>query len=170
MFAGPPMRQTLTLIDAAVALALLAATPAAAQQEQELPSEWTLCLNAGNVYPPDIVADGCTAVISSRDHNPRELAVAFTNRGLAYRAQGDFDRAIADYDAAIKLDPGYAVAFNNRGAARRDQGEYDRAIADYTEALRFDPRNAAIFTNRGAAYGDKGDFNRAIADYDEALR
>src|SRR5215468_11441215 len=145
------MGQTLTPISAAVAASLLAATPAASQQQQELPSEWTLCINEGNVYPPDIAADGCSAVIRSANRSPRELAVAFTNRGLAYRALGDIERALADYDSAIKLDPGYAIAFNNRGAARRDRGEYDRAITDYSEAIRIDPRNAVVLTNRGAA-------------------
>src|SRR6267378_5789854 len=107
------MGQTLTPIGVAIAASLLAAAPAASQQE--LPSEWTLCINEGNVYPLDIAADGCTAVIRSGKRRPRELAVAFTNRGLAYRALGDFDRAFADYDSAIKLDPSYSLAFNNRG-------------------------------------------------------
>ncbi len=86
---------TLTPVCVAIAASLLAAAPAASQQE--LPSEWTLCINEGNVYPPDIAADGCTAVIRSGDRKPRELAVAFTNRGLSYRAQGDLDRALSDY-------------------------------------------------------------------------
>ena len=48
--------------------------------------------------------------------DPR-YAIAFHNRGLAYRAKGDLVRAIADYDEAIRLDPKYALAFNNRGIA-----------------------------------------------------
>src|SRR5215475_11653723 len=113
------MRQILIPICTVIAaFTLPVATPA--QSEQELPSEWVLCINEGKVYPPDIAADGCTAVIRSGKRVPRELAVAFTNRGLAYRALGDFERALADYDSAIKLDPSYAAAFNNRGAARRD--------------------------------------------------
>ena len=47
--------------------------------------------------------------------------------------------AMADYDAAIKLDPEYPLAFNNRGAAFRDRGDYDRAIADYSEAIKLAP-------------------------------
>src|SRR5215471_2471075 len=156
------MRQTVIPICAAIAA--LSPPLATAASQQELPSEWTLCINEGKVYPPDIAADGCTAVIQSGNRMPRELAVAFTNRGLAYRTLGDFGRALADYDSAIKLDPSYAPAFNNRGAARRDKGEYDAAIADYTEAIHIDPGNAVVLTNRGAAWRDKGDLDRAIAD------
>jgi hypothetical protein len=107
------MGQTLTPILVAIASSLLTATTAAAQQE--LPSEWTLCINEGNVYPPDIAADGCTAVIRSGGRQPRELAVAFTNRGLAYRAQGDLDRAISDYDSIMRLRSTIAA---RRGATR----------------------------------------------------
>ena len=31
--------------------------------------------------------------------------LAFYNRGFTYQNKGDVDRAIADYDQAIKLDP-----------------------------------------------------------------
>src|SRR6266436_9854717 len=94
-----PMGHTLILISAAIAASLLAATPAASQQEREVPSEWRLCINEGNLYPPDIAADGCTAVIRSGNREPRELAVAFAHRGSAYRARGDLDGALSDYDS-----------------------------------------------------------------------
>jgi len=55
--------------------------------------------------------------------------------------RGDNDRAIADFDAALKLDPKDAVAFNNRGFAYRHKGDADRAIADFGEAIRL---NATI--------------------------
>src|SRR5580704_9906835 len=94
-------------ICAAIAAAFLfGAAPASAQAE--LPSEWLLCSNEGSSYPPEIVIDGCTAVVRSGDRMPRERAVAYTNRGLAYRRLGNFERAFADYDAAIGLDPSYA--------------------------------------------------------------
>jgi len=97
------MRQTLTPMCATIATFLAAATPAASQQEQDLPPEWTLCINEGKAYPPDIAADGCTAVIRSGNRMPRELAVAFTNRGLAYRALGDFDRALAMIEESVEM-------------------------------------------------------------------
>jgi tetratricopeptide (TPR) repeat protein len=98
-----------------------------------------------------------------------KLAAAFTNRGNAYRAKGDNDRAIAHYSEVI-LDPKFAIAFNNRGNAYRAKGDYDRAIADYDEAIRLDPKVAGAFTNRSLAYFAKGDHDRAIADYSEAIQ
>jgi tetratricopeptide (TPR) repeat protein len=162
------MRQVPSLTGAAVALLITVAHVAA--QERELPSEWLLCLNEAKAYTPDIVVSGCNAVIRLRDQTPREYAIAFNNRGLAYRSLDDTARAFADYGAAIERDPNYTSAFSNRGTAYVDIGDFDHAIADYSEALRIGPKSAVILTNRGIAQHDKGDLDRAIADYDEAIR
>ena len=42
----------------------------------------------------------------------------------------DYDRAIADYDAALSLDPKFQRAYNNRGAAWRGKGDRTRALQD----------------------------------------
>src|SRR6266403_339236 len=55
--------------------------------------------------------------------------------------KGDNDRAIADYNEAIRLDPKHARAFHHRGYAYSDKGDNDRAIADYNEAIRLNPKS-----------------------------
>jgi lipoprotein NlpI len=96
--------------------------------------------------------------------------MAFNNRGYAYSDKGDNDRAIADYDEAIRIDPKDANAFYNRGIAWLEKDNPDRAVADYNEAIRIDPTFARGFVGRGAAYSAKGNNDRAVADYDEAIR
>jgi tetratricopeptide (TPR) repeat protein len=96
--------------------------------------------------------------------------MAFDNRGNAYHDKGDNDRAIADYDEAIRLDPKRAKAFKNRGCAYLEKGDNGRAIADYSEAILIDPKDVDAFNYRGNAYSDQGDNDRAIADYNEAIR
>jgi tetratricopeptide (TPR) repeat protein len=66
---------------------------------------------------------------------PQNLAIAFNNRGNAYLDKRDYDRAIKDYDEAIRLDPNDDLYFGNRGDAFRITGQYERAIADYRKAL-----------------------------------
>ena len=56
--------------------------------------------------------------------------------------KGDYDKAIANYNEAIRLDPKLARAFNNRGFAYYGKREYDKAIADCSEAIRLDPKIA----------------------------
>jgi tetratricopeptide (TPR) repeat protein len=81
-----------------------------------------------------------------------------------------YDRAIADYTQAIRLDPNEAGGYNQRGTAYAQKGDYDRAIADYTQAIRIVPNFSYAYSNRGAAYYGKGDSDRAIADYAQAIR
>src|SRR5580698_9431232 len=54
---------------------------------------------------------GCTEAIKSGKFSEQELAPVYRNRGNAYYFTKDYDRAIADYTAAIKLDPSFAHAF-----------------------------------------------------------
>ena len=100
--------------------------------------------------------------------NPENPAL-FINRALLWAEKGELDLAIADYDSAIRLDPGSATAFNNRGTLWRRKKDLDRANADFSEAIELDPLYAAAYNNRGITWRSK-DLDRAIADYSEAVR
>ena len=83
----------------------------------------------------------------------------------------ELDTAIADYNEAIRLNPGSAgVAHQGRGRAWRDKKEYDKAIADCNEAIRLDPGHARAYYTRGVVWSDKKEYDKAIADYNEAIR
>tara|TARA_Y100001936_G_scaffold254154_1_gene325882 strand:- start:16423 stop:16827 length:405 start_codon:yes stop_codon:yes gene_type:complete len=80
------------------------------------------------------------------------------------------NRAIQDYDKAIKLNPKYADAYNNRGVAYSDKGQVNRATHDLNMAIELNPKSAATYYNRGIAYRKKGELNRAIQDLYGAAR
>jgi tetratricopeptide (TPR) repeat protein len=111
----------------------------------------------------------CDRVIASGDIGARGRAVAYSYRGRAWLKIREYDRAIADFDASIRLDPASAWTFNNRGSAWYFKGDPDRAIADFDEAIQRDPAYALAYHNRGEVRKDKGDFNGAIADYGTAI-
>jgi lipoprotein NlpI len=83
---------------------------------------------------------------------------------MAYTSSGELDRAIAEYDEAIRLDPNLAFAYNNRGVTYGAQGKFDRAVADYTETIRLDPKLAIAYSSRGIAYLYSGAPAEALAD------
>jgi F-type H+-transporting ATPase subunit b len=114
---------------------------------------------------------GCTDVIArGGQETKRNQITAYINRGGAYRAKGDFARALADLDKAVQLDPRAALALMERASIYFAKGDLDRAIADYNEAIAARPKSAAAFYGRGEAYRAKNDLDHAIADYDRALQ
>ena len=48
----------------------------------------------------------------------------------------NFDKAIANFAEAIRIDPKSAKAYSGRGCAYANRGDFNEAIADYTEAIR----------------------------------
>jgi tetratricopeptide (TPR) repeat protein len=99
-----------------------------------------------------------------------ELAVAYRDRGIYSAAQGEYDRAIADYGSAIALDPEDAVAHHKRGLAYAAQGRHALAIEDYDEAIRLDPGDADTHVNRAVSCAKMGMRERAIEGFTEAIR
>ncbi len=91
-------------------------------------------------------------------------------RALVWFERGEFEKAIADCDAAIQLDPQSPLAFSNRSLVLNKMGQFDRALTDCNEALRLDPQLANAFKNRGVAWNGKRDCEKALADFAEAIR
>ena len=89
----------------------------------------------------------------------------YCDRGQAFLDKGEYDKAIADYTEAIKLDPKDAmacfVAYYNRGVAYGKKGDSEKAVADYTEAIRLDPYLVYAYVNRGLLYVQKGELDKA---------
>lgn len=100
---------------------------------------------------------------------PQFAHAALLGRGEAHHAKRDFQRAIADFDAAIAADPAKPDCYRYRGDTHRAAGDLDRAIADYSGAIERGDRNADTFRRRGNALADKDAFDAAFADFESAL-
>jgi len=127
------------------------------------------CSGKGNASAKQIIS-GCTMLIDSGRGNNKGLSEATYNRGNAYASIGELDRAIADYDQAIQLNPAMARAFDNRGLAYSEKDQFERAVADYDEAIRLNPNSAAAFHNRCWAQVALGHTRDALSDCNESLR
>ena len=99
-----------------------------------------------------------------------EPPAGYSLRGQAYRAKKDYDRAIADYSEAIKLEPGSAFRYSDRAGVYAERKDYDRAIADHSEAIKLDPKSAVMYSNRGNSHYERKNFDQAIADYSEGIK
>ncbi|MDP3859806.1 MAG: tetratricopeptide repeat protein [Stagnimonas sp.] len=100
--------------------------------------------------------------------NQSKLAVAFNQRGLAYRNKGELERAIHDFDEAIRLEPSTAEYYHNRGDVLVERGDYERAFEDYRLAIRLNPNVPEYYDSRGRPYERKGEQDKATAHFDKA--
>jgi tetratricopeptide (TPR) repeat protein len=89
---------------------------------------------------------------------------------IASMNAGNFDKAISDYNEAIRLDPNDFAVHWHRGIAYYHHADYEKAISDFTELIRLDPNRACGYYFRGTVYDKRGDFDRAINNYNNAIR
>ena len=81
----------------------------------------------------------------------RHDARFFYARGLLAYRFGDFSRALANYDAALRLDPTLERAYRDRSAVFALTSRYDRAAADLAQAERIRNAHASIKRHRDRA-------------------
>lgn len=113
--------------------------------------------------------DACTRVINSGRLKGGGLGRALQTRAEGYRSTQQHDKALADFDRAIELEPKVAQIYGNRAELHRVMRRHEKAIADATEAIRLDPSYNSFFTVRGLTYEAQGDLAHARADYNKAL-
>jgi tetratricopeptide (TPR) repeat protein len=82
-------------------------------------------------------------------------AVAYYNRGMAYYFENQYERAVMDYNQAIKLKPNFAEAYSSRGIIYAKKSAFDLAMADYTRAIKLKPDLAEAYVHRASATSKK---------------
>jgi len=134
----------------------------------------------------------------SEDRIP-QTAGTFLDRGIMFASRGEYQKAIADFTEAIRLNQDMSAAYELRAralyasisevsAVGNDFGiiatisykdvrlspeqklTYEQAIADYTQAIRLDPDNTKSYFERGNVYDRQGDYEKAIADFSQAIK
>lgn len=90
--------------------------------------------------------------------------------GNHLRGRGDWQGAVACYEAALCLRPDHADTHANLGVALAEVGRLDEAIACWRRALGLQPRCSAALVNLGVALTRQGRPDEARACLEEALR
>jgi len=89
-------------------------------------------------------------------------------RALELQQQGDMDGVIAEYRAALQLNPNNASEHHNLGVALSRKGDLDGAIAELKVAVRMEPDSAKAHYTLGAVLEKKGDLKSALEEYRRA--
>jgi tetratricopeptide (TPR) repeat protein len=89
-------------------------------------------------------------------------AALLQSRGLRDLVNNADKDAVAAFDAALTIDPGYASAYANRAVARFRTGDVGGAIADIEKALRLDPSLFPVFDTLSRIAEARGDWQAAL--------
>jgi tetratricopeptide (TPR) repeat protein len=99
----------------------------------------------------------------------------FHNRGTTFVSQGEYDRAIQNFERAIHLNPNdplnykaLALTYSHKGVNLDHAGDLDGAIREYREAIDLFPDSAQVHYKLCRALRDKGDFDAALQELQQA--
>ena len=107
-----------------------------------------------------LVLSGC--VTSRRD---RDVASEYYDLGNAYVELGKYDKAITEFQAALKIDPGFVKADYNLALAYAHAKRPDDAMAILKRLLTADPQNTQLHSALGWAYHLAGRDEDALSQY-----
>ncbi|MBN3035320.1 MAG: tetratricopeptide repeat protein [Bacteroidales bacterium] len=103
--------------------------------------------------------------------NRLDYSDIYSNRGAVRSKLNDPDGALADYNAAIEMNPELAEPYNNRGLIREIRmKDFQGALEDYSAAIRLNPSYSDAWHNRGMCYLGLGRLEEACADWNTAAR
>jgi len=110
-------------------------------EEDRAMDDYNAALTAQSDYAPAM--NGLGYLYLGRRMYDLAIVQSLNGRGIIYTHNGYLEKAIADFDRAILLDPDNPAPYANRAHAYRKKGELDRAIADYETALKLAAPNVA---------------------------
>jgi tetratricopeptide (TPR) repeat protein len=93
----------------------------------------------------------CNAALRRQDKSSPFYAKVADSRGLAYLQMGDYDKSIADYDAALKINAKNAWSLYGRGIDKRRKQKTSDGDADIAQATALWPRVVEEFKRHGIA-------------------
>lgn len=99
------------------------------------------CIAAAAANDDDKTISICGALIGNEKTARSDRIKALIARGGANDRKDLIDRAIADYDGVLRLDPALADIFNARGELWRKKGDRPRALQDFGVAIKLNPEH-----------------------------
>lgn len=115
--------------------------------------------------------DVCTDAIAEETLDQDDLAATYCNRGLLHMRSKRHQRALADFDRALIIDPALVHALINRGNLHMRTENFERSLEDYDAAIFYSQgRSALAFYNRSLLHERAGRMTEAREDLLRAIQ
>ena len=94
---------------------------------------------------------------------------AYLNLGALLQQKGDIDGAIAQYEAAARIDPKQPVTYLNLGLMHKAKGYLEPALRAYEYAILLDPNYAAAHQNMAVVLFKLGRLPQSKQAFEKAI-
>lgn len=94
---------------------------------------------------------------------------AYLNLGALLKLRGDLDSAIAQYEAAGRIDPKQPLTFFNLGVVHRAKGYLEPAMRAYEYVIALDPNYSAAYQNLAVVLFKLGKLPQCKAAFEKAI-
>lgn len=94
---------------------------------------------------------------------------AHYNRGTSFYKKNALDKALEEYNKAIKIDSNRFEVFYNRGNLYFDGENFDKALEDFGRAIGINPNYSEAYNARGIIFAQRNEFDKALKDYNKAI-
>ncbi len=96
-------------------------------------------------------------------------AEEWNQRGETHHTMGRYEEAVAAFDRAVAIDPGYADAWKNRGLSLGLLGRANESEESFTRAISLDPGNSETFYYQALVRNATGYRERALESLGQAI-
>jgi tetratricopeptide (TPR) repeat protein len=157
-----------------------------AKKYKEAAADFTVALNVrpsedlffrrGEAYFLNSEYSNAVGDFSSVIEANEKSAAAYNYRSQANLRLHHTDKALADANEALALDPknieylyNRASVYIRRGTEFRTEDDFDKAVKDLDVALEIDPKNIRAINTRGALHMGQRKYDQAVVDYNGAI-
>ena len=109
---------------------------------------------------------GWMVLAGLQEQVPGEKAYEAANR---YFEDGQYQQAIAHYEAALQEDPQLLPAMRGKARSLMQMGQNHEALEIFDEVIYRQPGFAPSYANRGILHDRMGHYRKAIADYEKSI-
>jgi tetratricopeptide (TPR) repeat protein len=99
----------------------------------------------------------------------KDFADGFNLRGIAFLNTDNAEKALADFNQAIKIDNQNYKFYYNRGNVYRRILKIEDALKDYEKGIELNPNIADLYINKGAVLFEMQRYKEALASLNKAI-
>jgi len=99
------------------------------------------------------------------------LPFSYNNLGYFYqRWEKNYDKALAEYNTAVKMDSTYYQAWSNLGVVYNNTGKMEQAVVYFSKSLKYKPDNNDALIGRANSLSAINKFGESLPDYNNYIR